>query len=168
MEYWDVYDACFQKTGALHKRGNPMKDGEYHLVVNIFLVNKKRELLIQKRSDTVEWKPGIWAATGGSAIAGEGPCEACIRELKEEIGLDASSEDMRLLAIYQRKFSYQAVFLMHSEATIQEMKMQEEEVADLKWASIPEIKEMIRHRTFHKYQYFDWLCEYVEGKNDYY
>lgn len=167
MEYWDVYDACFQKTGKLHRRGDTMREGEFHLVVNIFLVNQKKELLIQKRSDTVEWKPGIWATTGGSAVTGEGPYEACIRELKEEIGIIAEKKNMRMLAIYQRKFSYQAVFLMHLEASIDEMIMQKEEVADLRWASIAEIRDMIHHHIFHKYQYFDWLCDIIEGKTEY-
>ncbi len=164
MEYWDVYDACFQKTGALHKRGT-MKEGEYHLVVDIFLVNKKKELLIQKRSDSVQWDPGIWATTGGSAVAGEGPYEACIRELKEEIGIDATSKDLRMVAMFQGKYSYHAVFLMHSEATLDDMVMQESEVADLKWCSIVEIREMIKKKIFHNYQYFDWLCEFI-AKNE--
>jgi 8-oxo-dGTP pyrophosphatase MutT (NUDIX family) len=144
-----------------------MKEGQYHLVVNIFLVNSQKELLIQKRSNTVEWKPDIWAATGGSAVTGEDPYEACIRELKEEIGIDVVREDLKMLAIYQRKFSYQAVFLMHSEATLSQMTMQEEEVAELKWATIAEIKDMIKKHIFHKYQYFDWLCEIIEGKQEY-
>ncbi len=167
MEYWDVYDACFQKTGELHKRGDAMKDGEYHLVVNVFLVNKNKELLIQKRSDSVKWKPGIWATTGGSAIKGEGPYEACIRELKEEIGIDATNKDMRMVAIFQRKCSYQAVFLMYSEATLDDMVMQESEVADLKWCSLEEIQEMIKHNKFHKYQYFDWLCDIITGDDNF-
>lgn len=166
MEFWDVYDQCFQKTGELHRRGDTLLEGQYHLVVNIFLLNSKKQLLIQKRSDTVAWKPGIWACTGGSAVAGEGPYEACIRELKEEIGLDAVKENMRMLAIYQRKDSYQAVFLIQSEATLNQMVMQKEEVADLKWASIAEIKEMINQDIFHKYLYFDWLCEIIERKDE--
>lgn len=163
MEYWDVYDACFRKTGELHRRGDTMKEGQFHLVVNIFLVNNRRELLIQKRSNTVEWKPDIWAVTGGSAIASEGPYEACVRELKEEIGLTVDKEAMRMIAVFQRKFSYQAVFLLRSEATLNQMTLQKEEVAEVKWASIAEIRDMIKKYTFHKYQYFDWLCEMIEG-----
>lgn len=163
MEYWDVYDACFQKTGEIHRRQDALKDGQYHLVVNVFLINSKKELLIQKRSHTVAWKPDIWATTGGSALAGEGPMEACIRELKEETGIDASKEDMRMLAIFQRVNSYQAVFLMKSEATLSQMTMQTEEVAELKWATIAEIKDMIKQDRFHKYQYFEWLCDIIEG-----
>ncbi|WP_367280551.1 NUDIX domain-containing protein, partial [uncultured Desulfovibrio sp.] len=43
--------------------------------------------IIQRRAQGVSWKPGLWAVTGGSALAGEGPFEAALRELREEIGL---------------------------------------------------------------------------------
>ena len=38
-------------------------------------MNDKGELLIQRRSMGVQWKPGIWAVTGGSAVSGEEPLD---------------------------------------------------------------------------------------------
>lgn len=53
MELWDLYDGCFKKTGRTHERGKPLPEGQYHLVVHIYPINRKGEILIQKRLDTV-------------------------------------------------------------------------------------------------------------------
>ena len=70
MELWDVYDHCFQKTGRIHERGNPLPPGEYHLVVAVYPVNSQGQVLIQKRNPDLKLMPGLWAATGGSALQG--------------------------------------------------------------------------------------------------
>ena len=38
-EYWDIFDMDRRSTGRQHLRGTPMADGDYHLVVNIWVVN---------------------------------------------------------------------------------------------------------------------------------
>ena len=35
MEMWDCYTWDRQKLGRQHRRGEPMAEGEYHLVVEI-------------------------------------------------------------------------------------------------------------------------------------
>ena len=49
MEEWDVYDYMREKKGYTIKKGDPLKNGEYHLVAHVCLFNSKGELLIQKR-----------------------------------------------------------------------------------------------------------------------
>jgi mutator protein MutT len=58
----------------------------------VFVVNKKDEVLILKRSDLGSF-PGVWALPGGKAEPGELPEETAIREVKEEtqIGLNFDS-----------------------------------------------------------------------------
>lgn len=161
MELWDVYDQCMRKTGRLHERGIEVPAGDYHLVVHIFPVNDKKEILIQKRSDTVAWKPGMWAATGGSVIAGEDMYQACVREFSEELGITAGAEDMELAAIFKRETSFNSVWVIRCNTDLSELKLQKEEVAEAKWASIEEIKEMMEQGIFHIYSYFDWLSMYI-------
>lgn len=163
MEYWDIYDACFQKTGKLHERGQTLKEGEYHLVVHIFPVNQRRQILIQKRSDTVAWFPGCWAVTGGSALTGEDCWQACQRELSEEVGIEAQRKDSELIAILKRRDSFNAVWVIRCDVPKEEFILQKEEVADAKWEEIDQIKKMVEHGIFHKYQYFDWLADYIRG-----
>lgn len=58
----------------------------------VFVVNKKDEVLILKRSDLGSF-PGVWALPGGKAEPGELPEETAIREVREEtqIGLNFDS-----------------------------------------------------------------------------
>ena len=45
MELWDVYDKDRNKVGRKHERGTPLPDGDYHLVVSIWIVNSRQEIL---------------------------------------------------------------------------------------------------------------------------
>lgn len=64
VEIWDLYDAQGEKTGKTMIRGEAIPVGFYHIGVHIWPMNDKGELLIQRRSMGVQWKPGIWAVTG--------------------------------------------------------------------------------------------------------
>ena len=84
-EYWDIYDADRQKKRGTHLRGKPLADGDYHLVVNIWVYNSRGQVLLTQRHPDIPF--GLkWACTGGSAIAGEDTLTAAVRETREEIG----------------------------------------------------------------------------------
>lgn len=162
-ELWDLYDSCFQKTSKVHERGLRIPDGYYHLVVHIFPVNKEKQILVQKRSNTVLLEPGLWAATGGSALCGEDAWEACQRECYEEIGFRPSKEQSELATIMKRKDSFATIWVVKTDLKAEEMTLQEEEVAEVKWMYPDEIRAMIQHQTFHVYQYAEWLFQYIEN-----
>ncbi|MDE7299277.1 MAG: NUDIX domain-containing protein [Lachnospiraceae bacterium] len=163
MELWDVYDHCFRKTGRLHERGNPLAPGEYHLVVAIFPVNSGGQVLIQKRNPNLKLLPGIWAATGGSAVQGEDAWDACRRELQEELGLAATKENSEMIAMFKRIDSYNAVWLVHTDAKTEELTLQEEEVSDVRWVTTAELRTMAKEGKFHYYRYLDWLTDYLSS-----
>ena len=96
-EIWDLYDGDGKLTGQKLVRGEEIPQGLYHIGVHIWPINHSGSFLIQKRADNVQWKPGIWAATGGSAISGEDPLTAAMRELREELGVEARPEEMQCI-----------------------------------------------------------------------
>lgn len=161
MELWDVYDHCFQKTGRVHERGNPLSPGDYHLVVGIYPINAAGQILIQKRNPDLKLMPGMWAATGGSALQGEEPWDACQRELREELGIAATKENAEMIAVFKRIDSFSTIWLIHTDVTEQELILQEEEVSDAKWVSVSELKAMVKEGVFHHYRYLDWLLDYI-------
>ena len=83
-EIWDLYDINGKKVERTMKRGEEVPSGLYHIGVHIWPMNSRGEFLVQQRSANVQWKPNVWAATGGSAISGETPRAAAMRELREE------------------------------------------------------------------------------------
>ena len=99
MERWDLRDGEGNPTGETMERGEHLKPGQYHLVVHIWIIDGQGRLLIQKRAAHLKLMPDIWAATGGSAVAGEDSHTAAARELREELGIETDGTLGRICAL---------------------------------------------------------------------
>ena len=163
-ELWDIYDKCRQKTGKTMERGKNFGKGDYHLVAHIWPLNSKGELLIQKRQEHLTWRPGIWAATGGSAVAGENAYEAALRELKEELGITGVEDSIEFLMEIKRHDSLCSIWLVPCDIPAEQLVLQKEEVADAKWASRKEIHRMIAANEFHSYDYLEMLFQLIDQR----
>lgn len=141
MELWDIYDANRVKTGRMHERGKPLPEGEYHLVVSIWIVNNRQEILIAKRHPDKHY-PNLWECPGGSALAGESSLEAALREVNEEIGIDLSSCNGKLEKSERRLHNFRDIWLFTHDFSIEDTVLQPEEVIDAKWVTILELESM--------------------------
>lgn len=142
MEKWDIYDRNGNLTGKTKTRNESMELGEYHLGASLWLFNHNGELLIQKRAASKRIKPNVWSVAGGSVISGETSVQACIRETKEEIGIQVNEDE---LVLFQRSFGENNIFddyVAIQEVPIETIIIQPEEVSEVKWASIEEIKRL--------------------------
>ena len=151
MELWDVRDIDGKKTGKTVHRGNEvLKEGEFHLVIHLWLVNSEGEYLIQKRSSSRETSPGLWDITGGSAVASEGSIEALLRETEEELGvlLDPEKIPKPIRWTHADRGGIVDIYFVHQDIPIEHFKSCPDEVESVRWATIPEIKEMISDGTF--------------------
>lgn len=158
MEYWDILDKNGNKTGKTIVRGKRcLGKGEYHLVVHIWVINDKGEFLIQRRSDDKPLMAGEWAATGGSAISGEGSRHAALRELSEELGIRVPRRKMVLVRRQLRKYSINDIYAVRCNIPAERCRLQKEEVAEVKWVSCDELKQMVDSGKYHNYgkYYFD-------------
>jgi 8-oxo-dGTP diphosphatase len=63
------------------------------IVAACALVNEARDVLIAKRPPGRSFA-GLWEFPGGKVEQGEGPEEALIRELKEELGIEIATVDL--------------------------------------------------------------------------
>ena len=94
MELLDVYDDRGNKTGKIIERGNSyeyLNDNEHIAVAIIYIENDKGEFLMQKTSKE---KGGHYSSTGGHIIHGEDALDTIIREVKEELGIDISNDNI--------------------------------------------------------------------------
>ena len=158
LEYWDILDKNGRKTGRTIIRGNkPLTNGEYHLVVHIWVVNDRGEFLIQRRSNDRPMMPGEWAAHGGSALSGEGSRHAAIRELNEELGIRPPRREMVHIRRMLRKYSLNDIWAVKCNCDIEDLRLQKEEVDCVKWVTQMELKGMIEYGLFHNYgrSYFE-------------
>lgn len=151
-EVWDIYDENRNKTGRTMIRGEEVKKGDYHLVVHVCIFNSKGEMLIQKRTLNKKSHPGMWdVSVGGSAISGDSSQTAAERETLEEIGLKINLQNKRPRLTLNFDEGFDDVYLIKKDLNIEELKLQPEEVSEVKWAKLDEILEMLKTNKFVTY-----------------
>jgi len=161
-EIWDLYDANGRKTGKTMLRGEEVPFGMYHLCVHIWPINSKGQFLIQQRSATVQWKPNLWATTGGSAISGEDALAAAVRELAEELGYHAAPGELIRIACLKRTNSFCNVFVIRLDIPLESFTLQKEEVGAVRWCYADQLLRMVSDGTMYNYgdAYYRMLLHY--------
>ena len=161
-EIWDLYDAEGRKVNRVMRRGEEVPSGLYHLVVHIWPINSKGEFLVQQRAQTVLWKPGMWATTGGSAISGEDALTAAHRELLEELGYDAADGELIRIACLRRTNSFCNVYVLYTDWAAEDFTLQKEEVGAVKWCDAARLSRMVSDNMLYNYgdAYFRILFHY--------
>ncbi len=139
LELWDVYDGSRQPLGRLHRRGEAMRPGEYHIVVNIWTVNSRGEILVTLRHPDKEAYPETWENTGGSALAGETSRAAAVRELKEETGITVEEHELAAADSWFEGEAFMDTYFLHKDIEIRDLRMQEGETIAAQWISLPEL-----------------------------
>lgn len=150
-ERWDILDAAGRPTGRTHERGRPLAPGEYHLVVHIWILDDSGCALVQKRADDLDWMPGAWAATGGSALAGEGSLEAAIRETAEELGLAIPPHRWRRFGRVLRNANLSDLWVTTGRRAEFEPMTLHRDVAAVRWVAWPELSAMVVRGAFVDY-----------------
>lgn len=153
-ELWDLYDKNRILTGKLHRRGDPMEAGSYHLVVEAWLLNSVGEFLITKRSPNKGF-PNMWESCGGSACAGDDSLTAVLREVKEETGLSLNPDKGELLFTLKRKDSFKDIWLFRQDFDINDVVLQPGETTDKRYADALEILQMHSRGDFVPFDYLE-------------
>ena len=152
-EYIDLYTVDRVPTGRTAKRGEPLEDGTYRMVVHVCIFNSKGEMLIQKRADDIVRWPSYWdISVGGGASAGDTSRSAAERETAEELGLSIDFSDRRPVITVNFSDGFDDFYTIEKEIKPEDLHLQAEEVADARWASQKEIEEMIDDGSFIPYQ----------------
>ena len=155
MEYIDVIDkdTC-EKTGISKSLSEIHKNGDWHNTIHAWLINAKNEILIQRRSRNKVNFPNCWDVTvGGHISSGEDAISGAIREIKEEIGVDVTPDELEMIG----KTSHEVVlangtyfdnekvtvYIVKNNFDISQFKIQVEEVEELRWISILEFREWV-------------------------
>ena len=119
-------------------------DGEYRQSVHVWILNSKGEFLIQKRTPNKKFFPNMWSQTGGGVDEGETTLQAALRECKEGLGIDINKKNIEFMLSFKRKYDFVDVWLVRHDYNISELVLQEDEVADVKWATIDEIRNLMK------------------------
>lgn len=149
MELWDLYDEKRNVTGIIHERGKDIPDGYYHLVVHIWIKNKDGKYLISRRSSDRKSYPLYLECQGGSVIQGETSLSGAMREVMEEVGIDLSNVDGKVIYTKMRKDFHDImdVWLFQCDKDADLSKATTKEVCETMWMSYDEIKECFNNGT---------------------
>ncbi len=164
-EVWDVYDISRRKADRTVFRGDTLGAGEYHLVVNIWIMNGKNEVLLQKRSMEKETGPGLWCCTGGAAIAGEDSAQAFAREMTEELGVPPDMEHAQIAFSHTRRNYHKDIWFVRQDIPPDAFRLQKEEVEAVRWVTMDELEwEANNAATWWQLSYFDELLAFLKTK----
>lgn len=140
-ELWDLYDQDRKPLNKTHVRGIPTSKGEYHIVVDIWTINSNGEILIDKRHPNKKFG-GFWECTSGSVIIGEDSITGALRELEEELGIKATSEELILIQSIQSHDSFVDTYVINKDISIESLILQEEEVTEAKFVTLNELDDL--------------------------
>ena len=156
MEYWDVYDKKGKWKRRAIRKGERLKNDEYHIIVEGWILRDDGNFIIQRRALDKKSFAGMWyCSAGGSVISRETPKEGMVREFKEELGIDISEEELHLKMIITEKNTIFYIFLVHKNISLDEIKLQEEEVMDVDLADPNKIRKMVEDKTFIGLDYYE-------------
>ena len=174
MELFDEIREDGSRTGVVKERGVVHEDGTLHATVHIWIVRPNDrsgyDLLLQKRSDCKDSNPGCWdISSAGHIEAGHGRLESALRELKEELGIDACQEQLREAGtrrcgfeseFYGRLFrdnELSTIYIYEEPVEIGNMTLQESEVSEVEWMDFGECRKKVSENTFEHCIYEDEL-----------
>lgn len=155
MEKHELVDRNGNKTGKIltHiEARNPdnVPEGYYISVVGVVIINSNNEILLQKRSRLKIANPSKWGICGGKVDLGETPLEAGVRETLEEIGITLNRDDLKFLSMDTNEKAHFTVYYVRGDIDIDECKLQEEELEEVKYFKIEELEDLDNEG-------FEWL-----------
>ena len=176
-EYFDVLNERGEFTGKIESREKCHKEGLWHKAVAIFIINSKKQVLLQKRSGTKKLWPNMWDITaGGHVLAGEFGFETVIREIKEELGVTLDKDNITFIGasissnlkgdIVNNHFN--EYYIVNEDIDETKLILQEEEVSDIKWVDEDEIIKRVKDNyngITDKQGCWEYLMKYYEWLN---
>ncbi|MDR0803898.1 MAG: alpha/beta fold hydrolase [Rickettsiales bacterium] len=168
-ELIDIFDESWNPTGEILERNEAERQGKWHKACHIWIVNPRGELLLQLRSPNKSSYPNMWdISAAGHVRAGETMIEGGIREMKEELGIDISGD--QLIPITKRNSAsnkhLHAVFLIKLDLPITAFTFSDREVAKVKYMPWREVAKMSREdmlvNSILPHKELETLFEYLE------
>lgn len=145
MELNDVYDSSRNLTGRVHRRGEPWADGEYGMVVCVWVYDGEGKLLLTRRAPEKSFG-GTWENSGGAAQAGETSRQAIARELFEETGIRKAEEEFVYLNTTWDTHLFFDHYCVQAKVPLEDIVLQPGETDAAKWVSFDDVHDIIEKR----------------------
>ena len=167
LELLDIVDENGEPTGLTRERSVAHSLGTRHRTAHVWIVRGKSggclpspgecQVLLQKRSADKESFPGCYdISSAGHIPAGSGYVDSALRELAEELGIQARPEDLVRIGLHKgscetvfngvpfinREVS--GVYLYTKSVDESLLCLQKEEVDSVRWMGLEECRQRVR------------------------
>ena len=184
MEYLDLVDEKGNPTGEIVSRNSAHREGLLHRTAHVWIVREcdgRTQILLQKRSMKKESFPGLFdTSSAGHIPSGSDPIESALRELLEELGIEATEEQLSFVGFF--RIQYEKVFhgklfrdnevtwvyVYHEPVEIGSLSLQKDEVEEVQWFNLDDVAEEIqvsRERFCVPSQSLQLLKSFLKGEN---
>ena len=156
-EKLDIFDQNEEKTGESETDEHVHLNGLLHRTVHVWLVNSKKQILLQKRSKNKRIYPGCWdISAAGHINSGETSLQAATRETKEELGISLPESAFKFLTTIKQptiKYSdnfidneFNDIYLVNRNFNMLKFILETNEVEEMKWVNKEEFERLINTR----------------------
>ena len=161
MEYLDIVDENGIPTGETVARETAHRDGILHRTAHVWVVRRAAagyDILLQKRSMDKDSFPGLYdTSSAGHIPAGEEPLPSALRELREELGIEALPEQLHYAGTFRIRYEKEfhgrlfrdnevpMLYVYTEPVEISSLALQASEVDEVRWFDLDAVREEIRH-----------------------
>ncbi len=155
LELFDVLSEDFKETGLVRERSIVHELGSWHKTSHVWVVRKKEkgfDVLLQKRSSHKDSFPGCYdISSAGHIRAGDDYLESAVRELQEELGIEAEPQELKFIGVHKGmtdtefygkpflNYEYSHVYVYDGSRLDTEcLKLQADEVESVLWMDYEE------------------------------
>ncbi len=162
IECLDIVTEDGHPTGEVVSRDEAHKNGILHRTAHVWVVrpaNNGYDILLQKRSERKESFPGLYdTSSAGHIPAGDEPLPSAVRELAEELGIEASPDELKYAGTFRTRYEKEFhgklfrdnevtwVYVCEAHVEIGKLFLQRSEVSEVRWFDLDEVWDEI-HRT---------------------
>lgn len=169
----ELIDICDEHNNLTHIRkmkSEAHKDGLWHRAAHIWIYNSKGKILLQLRAKKKLLYPDMWdISAAGHVAAGEDVVTSGLREIEEEIGLKVKQKDLEFFTIKKVKAIYKDiqnnefhyVYFLKFDGDGKTLKLQHEEVQEIRFFSIEDIEEGSRMQPNRYAPHRDYWLEII-------
>lgn len=152
MEYFDVCDENGNPTGEVVARDKAHREGVRHRTAHVWVVRRNAgrwEALLQKRSAGKDSFPCKYdTSSAGHIRAGDEPLESALRELREELGIRATPDQLYFAGTFDIRYEKEfhghifrdnelaCVYVYMEPVDIDALTLQSDEVERVDWFDV--------------------------------
>ncbi|MFC6997641.1 NUDIX hydrolase [Rufibacter roseus] len=159
MEYLELFDEANLPLGQLLPRRQVHEQGHWHRTAQIFIWHPQLGFLCHQRSKSKDLFPSLWdVSIGGHLNPHETYLSCATRELKEELGIEATPQELHHIAtmsidgqdvvaqLLDREHAGIFLYQTSSEATA--FDFQKEEIEEVAYLTAAQLKKDLTSKSF--------------------